>query len=285
MPLPSWHPYKDFPPVVDFEQRLWTPANVLTNFWLDGKAAETVAISESKVLSWKDKSGNGNNAEQSNLTYRPVYSDDGIVFTSDALLTNFSIANNSPFSLFILQNKTVNSAAAGNEILLSLRTSNGSNAFNLFPYSVAGYTPYCFGSGANWPAFRFGSDVNYSTTRVLELSYIGSSPTSLSSWNCSVAFGVNSVATSTGGFTATANTGSIIGSRLDYTYPCDYTLFEFIGITGRIITDEERRVIQGYLAHKWSLQEQLPSAHPYKTRPPVIERPLNYFTTMNMEGR
>ena len=35
MPLPSYHPYKKFPPVVDYEEVLWKPVEVSPLLWMD----------------------------------------------------------------------------------------------------------------------------------------------------------------------------------------------------------------------------------------------------------
>ena len=47
---------------------------------------------------------------------------------------------------------------------------------------------------------------------------------------------------------------------------------EFI-IVADDVTDETRQKIEGYLAWKWGLQDDLPEGHPYETGAPIIIQP------------
>jgi len=51
--------------------------------------------------------------------------------------------------------------------------------------------------------------------------------------------------------------------------PADTEIAEAIAIEGPLST-EDRQKLEGYLAHKWDLQANLPANHPYKAAPPVL---------------
>ena len=68
--LPAGHPYKNSPPyAVKF-----TP-EYLDNLelWLNAKDTTTLTFNGNNISNWEDKSGNGNDAVQTNASYQPAY--------------------------------------------------------------------------------------------------------------------------------------------------------------------------------------------------------------------
>jgi hypothetical protein len=56
--------------------------------------------------------------------------------------------------------------------------------------------------------------------------------------------------------------GSVIGSI------STQTLSEFV-VSTNVITTTDRQKLEGYLAHKWGLEGNLPADHPYKSAAPT----------------
>jgi hypothetical protein len=66
----------------------------------------------------------------------------------------------------------------------------------------------------------------------------------------------------------TANTGFTLAGQNNPNRKSNITMTEFILLE---TTDNRRRqTVEGYLAHKWGLVANLPAAHPFKNRPPLI---------------
>ena len=57
-------------------------------------------------------------------------------------------------------------------------------------------------------------------------------------------------------------------AKIDDFGKCSDEMGELIVINGSL-TDENRQKIEGYLAHKWGLEANLPVSHPYYTNPPT----------------
>ena len=80
------------------------------------------------------------------------------------------------------------------------------------------------------------------------------------------------VATAAAGSATTFNSGDslFIGRRWDIAEVPFWNgdIAEIIAYNGSL-SDTERQKIEGYLAHKYGLQSQLPSGHPYKTTAPT----------------
>ena len=56
--------------------------------------------------------------------------------------------------------------------------------------------------------------------------------------------------------------------------------------TDKSLPDFEREKLEGYLAHKWGLEANLPSGHPYKSSPPTLADPraVSNWTPANITG-
>ena len=71
----------------------------------------------------------------------------------------------------------------------------------------------------------------------------------------------------TGPRTSPTNIGGAFffpGNGGDSNYNPDFTLGELLVLRG-ILSEEDRSLYEGYLAHKWGLTGKLPNSHPYKT--------------------
>jgi hypothetical protein len=41
-------------------------------------------------------------------------------------------------------------------------------------------------------------------------------------------------------------------------------------VTNGVLSTTDRQRLEGYLAHKWGLQANLPAGHPFKNTPPTV---------------
>jgi len=74
---------------------LWTPAERVTELWLDADDAGTITLNGSTVSQWDDKSGNGNHATQENASSQPAYDGANSVLTFDSDIMKVT---NDPFN-------------------------------------------------------------------------------------------------------------------------------------------------------------------------------------------
>lgn len=290
MALPSYHPYKKFPPVVDYEEVLWTPQQITTALWLDGGDSSTITADAGAVSQWADKSGNSRHFTQATAGLKPtVISGGGLNFNGDEL--QFAgVMPKDEISWFIVYKLNSLPATDDFNCLFCFR-NDASNRTELLAMNISGYKNLTF---VNDKAGDSNAGVGVTTT----LS------TSVQSFNWSYNNGANNSAASysahiNGNASVVAASGAIIvydaavskiGNRIAQTFPAIMDCYEIIGVVGAYSADVTQKV-QGYAARKWdkllgvtTLVDALPVSHPYKSKPPVIEKPLNYFTAMNLES-
>jgi hypothetical protein len=227
--------------------------------WLDGGDSSTIT-GTSPVTAWRDKSGNRNNASGSGgLSYTP-----GQGITFNGTNTFFSVPGvagsvvGTPFTVFIVEKIAVlpptglamglfaNNPNVGGQYtsFFTNYQDNGAITFGFYSADLTTSTTYSVGS-----------------TRILNFNYTGSNRTIL----------VNGTSGGTQSWTQNllpgAFTEPVIG-KLWNTYYYNGTISEIILYIGNIDTQQYQQV-EGYLAWKWGLQDQLPANHPYKKGPPV----------------
>ena len=238
----------------------WTPANLTTELWYDGSDTGTITEIAGAVSQWDDKSGNGNNLAQLEVTDRPttgtntigglnvIYADSTEWMNSTRAAGKYTSDKVAIFEVLSVDNYT----GVGSEIIDSASTVNDYQDINngLFDYSGStGYrigaksvmslptagTPYLFGS-----VFDGTNHINYRD---------GTAGTTVAStgnfaWD---EFYINSRVNN--------NVVSSAGAR---------NFGEIIMVVDGI-TDADREKIEGYLAWKWDLVDNLPADHTYKT--------------------
>ncbi len=228
--------------------------------WLDAADRNTLTLSGSNVIQWRDKSGNVNNALQSTLSNAPTLSGSSISFNGSQWFTTPVSSAPTAESLFIVLNTTSNAttdifsgtAVGYREVLLYL-----SNLY-VGRYGAA-------------PAGTNGGAI--ATNTLLQFSYQYTTT--------NVTYSVNGTQTGSGapGFTYSGTNTTYIGSST-------YSPNNFVGSMNEIVyynvalTTTQRQQIEGYLALKWVLLRSLPATHPHKSIPPVL-RP---FTPIDVPG-
>lgn len=253
---------------------LWTPAQLTTALWLDADDASTITTDGSgNVEQWNDKSGNGLNATQTNAGSRPFLQSaaqngkDVIRFTNDNFDCGKTVANNAAFTIFAAARFD---ALTTNDfpVVWSFETSNGSPAIQLFATPLTGYAEYSFGSsGSQWVRGRFGTTASSGASSLFGVTYNGQGSTTLSNFKGFQNGGADSVSAAPN--FATNTNATKIGSRSDGGIPMQGDIFEIIVLDFEA-SETDRQKIEGYLAHKWGLEANLPADHPYKSAAPTI---------------
>ncbi len=267
--LPADHPYKSSSPVTSVSEGekskklsliekgkketktadpklpLWLPSEITPAAWYDAADTKSITVSSGVVNQWQDKSTNGRHATQGKKAKQPAYAAGSL---NGLNTVNFDGANDS---------MSVAGSIAVRNIFAVVNADEAGTTFSGWRWifgSVTPRLPALFGaqnqtkiasniteSGVNLSPYINGvSGGEFSpmaTFKVISLKGPAASVSS-SAWNL-------------GGGEASWN-GKIA---------------ELI-ITSESISDADSQKIEGYLAHKWGLAENLPSNHPYKSSAP-----------------
>ena len=247
---------------------LWTPANMTTAAWYDADDAATITESAGAVSQWDDKSGNSVHCVQASPSQKPltgsatINSTNALSFdgTNDYLeKLSESLMDKVELSVFAV----VQPIAGGDNFqgIITNSSTTAANRSDLTYYKASGYMAYV----------RPGSSSALASSNVTDVPMVLAGVGSISGANTTSEIWLDGTAgttqTQTSGFTATENLvyiGFLNGTRY------------FKGYIGEIVvmrstasaTDRQR--IEGYLAHKWSLEANLPSGHPFKSAAPTI---------------
>jgi hypothetical protein len=250
--LPIAHPYYNLKALPSTP--VFVPTQISTcQAWYDGADSSSFTLSGTSVSQWNDKSGNGYNATQTTAGNRPTYSNNGVNFsrTSSNFLT-ISVPYNRTLSFF-----TVATTSSSTQSYYIGRASS-------------------FGGGPTIIANYVGSSIEYFNGA--DRATLSSTPTStfLAGWtqqsggrvlgyyNGSNVFDIAQSDNNNAGVAF-----STIGNShlTTYTNYITGTIYEILFYSSALSTFEVRQ-LEGYLAWKWGLQNNLPTTHPYyKFRP------------------
>jgi hypothetical protein len=249
----------------------WTPANITTSLWLDAGDASTITLNSTTVSQWNDKSGNGRNATQGTAIQQPTYTSnsqngygiisfDGSNDNLDISSTTVITSGNANFGVFVAYKPKL--ASGYGSILANYTAGN----FELL-FGSQTIAPYLAPWGLyNNASLDLDSD-NYTQNANLFISCIRTGGSVVGYTNGTTK---NTVANSASVYTG-ANTQSqwTLGANTDNGELALIDLYEIIVINGTVSTDTRQRT-EGYLAHKWGLQANLPVDHPYKNAAPTV---------------
>ncbi|MFM6607180.1 MAG: hypothetical protein ACKPH3_24430 [Dolichospermum sp.] len=228
-------------------KKLWTPAQISTDLWLDAADSSTIILNGSTVSQWRDKSGNERHATQATAANQPAYQATGlngrptIGFdgTNDALLSSFSLAL--PATVIVVFR--INAYKSFGVIYGNATT----NTLGLHSSNSALY---------NFDGIAVRSLSTTLTTTPLMVASTWSSNQIQSHVNGGNAF---TFSTSNPNFT-----GLVIGDASVGSQTLNGSISEIV------ITSANRQLIEGYLAWKWELTANLPDNHPFKFNPPLV---------------
>ena len=235
----------------------FTPEDVEPTCWFD--ASDALTVTGSPVSLWADKSENGNDASQGSSSARPstgttINGLNVLTFDDaspqDQMRLDTYITGSGPIYAFIIAR--AHEANSTNYILYDIGNSE-TTRIGLSSSNILAGRWDSSGSGFSGPAVP-----DSGTDLVMFEYWVDSSNNGYTSSN-----GDNP--TSFGMLTVDTMEIARIGRNGSSTFDGD--IGEII-ITQMSISTSYRQKIEGYLAHKWGVEGQLPGGHTYKTSPP-----------------
>ncbi len=235
----------------------WAPEDLPLAAWYDAADESTITKDGSdRVSQWRDRSGNGHHVNQSS---------DGSKPRSGTRTLN-----------------GLNSLAFSGSANQFLRSTVNISAQPLTAFAVAQFDS----AGSNSTVFDGAGTARCMLRRrstddlaIFAGSWMAGPATTAEAVLASVEFqGANSTIRKNGGTAVTGNPGSgslasgltigNISGNPGESWRMDGLISELIFVSGSF-SDAERQRLEGYLAHKWGLQANLPAEHPYQTAEPT----------------
>jgi hypothetical protein len=249
-------------------EELWTPAELTTALWLDAKDLSSVTKDESNLVSkLNDKSGNMNHAIQTG-TKRPTFSNGELTFdgTNDcmSITDNAGLDITKKISIAMVVNPNISLASIG-----YLLCRNGSSA------------------AENQYALDFNPSSDISNLSLNGSAIDNSGSNSVTPGQLNIIVGTydkteaeifaNGLSNGAGAYSTdlTSRSNIFLGCRSNAVDGSTQSVF-FKGKINEVLiisddlSTEERQKIEGYLAHKFGIESNLPSNHPYKISSPTI---------------
>lgn len=240
----------------------WTPSDITTAAWYDASDSATITESGGAVSQWNDKSGNGNHAVQDNGTRQPV--------TNSQTIGGLNAVD-------FLGGDWLSASGAS----LNMLPTGGCNVFAV-TRTTGGVVCYS-GNSTQVRTYGFKNLVSYgsgSTTVATSTTDIGGVSSLLTGIGTespnTTLIRVNGTQEDTqavyddfgGAETFTLGTDEAGTSTTQITRSMIGQIGELVLVSG-VISDSDRDLVEGYLAHKWGLEANLPGGHPYKTNAPT----------------
>jgi len=228
----------------------WTPEHITTSLWLD--ATTLVASDGDKIASWTDESDHNHHATQSTESYKPTYkasiinAKPVIRFNGSNMLNITNAPDTSPaLTYFVVMQRAdlANHAIIGN--------STSSHAFLDYASWYVGAYGVPIAREINTPQIFCGQLISTAAYRWLDGTAKDTSPVS-----GTLHYKITYI--------------SSLGSSPSYAFSGD--IAEIIVCSEQLDTTT-RQQVEGYLAHKWGLQANLPADHPYKNEAPTSTIP------------
>ena len=238
----------------------WTPAQLDTPpfAWYDASDPGTLHTNDAAgfVSQWDDKSGNGYHLVQTSQALQPATGTRNIGgrnvldFSTDYMTNNFGTTYSQPLTgVVVFQN---DSFAAFNVLSDGLTAGQ---RFNLW-FQESGGDQYALHAGG--ASSLYGTNPRPNTSPHV--------------WSA-LANGASSLYCTDGATNVTGSVGTdslggmVIGEHNSLGgYYYDGAVGEYIMLGTDSL--EDRQKVEGYLAHKWGLEGNLPAGHPYKSSPP-----------------
>jgi len=230
----------------------WTPADIDTLIWYDATDAGTITASGGAVSQWRDKSGNGYHVGQVTTTIQPTTGSrdinglNAIDLARDDMLSG--IFSKSPSSLQIA---IVTEWDSGGQDYMSMLSMNR-DKLDMRENNAASLQ--ILWNGGDYLGSSPGP-ASFNTPFIAGLKWDGTDLAALVNGNV--------------GTVKSPRPGPIALSGIRFSH----SGYAFDGAIGEAIIlesgdDALRQKVEGYLAHKWSMTDDLASGHPYKNVAP-----------------
>lgn len=276
--LPSYHPFYTRKPEITDSNLDFSPSSITNlSFWYDAADSTTMTISSTYVTSWTDKM-NQSTVVAANTTVAPTLSNS---------IQNGRSALKWDGTNDVLSNSTYTYPSSQTSMFLAVNLTNSGTDQRIFDSAGTGYGNISLG-GTTFPS-RSG------------FVYLGSASAQTSvgaatGWRTN-SFLVQGLSTlgyingSTLNMTAsgTVNYGTNTGFKFGEWWQGNDS-FRFSGYMGEVlmytgrISDVDRQRVEGYLAWKWGLQQNLPLTHLYSLRAPTRLDTFTSFSPSSISG-
>ena len=240
------------------QRRLWSPVLLRPALWLDAADLSTISISTGGVEQWRDKSGNARNATQATPLRRLTYDATGFnglpclsaaeanvmvlptlpLTSAGVVFFGFSLNNDTGYGV-VATNDHWDRFIDGKSYPALLRTARIEQLALSMPTTGKHIMCYIANPASEYTIRRNGTQI-----------YSGG-PFTFSNNITGLGTGNNVVNAGAGG---SAINGSIVE----------------IAVVPGIMSAAEIQRVEGYLANKWRMRDQLPANHPYRNNPPLI---------------
>ena len=269
--------------------RLWNPSDLGSSVCRGWYNSENKTVNGTDVESLTDLSGNGNDLGQMPTTSYPSTTNastlngiTGVRFTSgDALKTSSNLGDidTQNFEMIVVV-KGESSSGSGSGIEYVLGWTDGSNdghAFGYYDLSNFGFTAYYQITGGSQ-----GSQVISGDDNTLEnpASMIGLGKKD-SSYARLMLDGSEKKQFLYD--TVTNNNPIYLGTRGNVSPVLNGTVFEVVILLNN--SAENRQQTEGYLAHRYGIEDNLPSDHPYKSAAPKVNIPNFFHSRVKKKNR
>jgi len=256
--LPYDHPYR-WDGTLFGGPKLWRPDELGGSLalWLDAEDTSTITLNGSNVSQWDDKSGNNRHVTQATASNQPTYTTAGLngksIITFDGTGDGLTLASEVSIP------RDMVSVSKGHGYLYS-----GNISDQRILYTSSGNVLY-------WDT-AIGSPNNLTVTgRNATDTFIEQYTAENLDWEIYLN-GSSAANGSVSSAWVADNEMNQIGLKWNpATGVSTWTgYFAEIVWTGSVMSTADRQKLEGYLAHKWGLEADLPSGHPYKSTPPTV---------------
>lgn len=246
----------------------WTPADINTVAWYDAMESNTITQSGGKVSQWNDKGAtngtpNNRHATQTTGTRQPTYQ------TSDSMVNNMPSIGDSGSSGQI---GLVTPSMTARHVYVVTYYKDGLDA------SFDGYATL-FSGGGSFGLYRVMA--NQLTDDFIGTSHFNDAGTYKNGATTSSLTEVLPMPATLFKFKSSASrtqTYALGFNQAEVARDWQGAYCEWIFTDGTEDANTENQ-IEGYLAHKWGIAENLPIDHPYKSAPPG-----DGLVTVNLDG-
>ena len=239
---------------IGVNDRPWTPANISTALWLDAADASTITLNGGNVSQWNDKSGNARHATQATAASQPAYTAAGLngkaVLTFDGSNDLFELSS----GILLNDNFTYVYSVYG-------RPTSAQHSIDVGPTTGnVGYGNWWFTDSNLYSSLRSTEQTHGSSVATgTFINGLVRNNSGTQAYRNGAAFGTPQGAAATGQSTLNGiGRGSVLGTNFHNGPMAEV-------IVGRAdLSTLDRQKLEGYLAWKWGLTNNLPANHPYK---------------------
>ena len=231
----------------------WTPDQLgaALEQWQDASDAATITHSSGSVSNWADKSGNGYDLEQPTGSKQPTWDE------VDTITVLGSGGNG-------FQQSGTATGVYNHSVMNLFYVNNCSDNAYIFVWGSPSHFGFCGQDGSTgFPTSNFGASPELWVDGVEEII------STRDDVHTATGQGVDQIVQEIGDTTAASWQGVLWMNYTDTaTFDMATTVKEIVVVSGAMSVSD-RQKMEGYLAHKWGLEGNLPAGHPYLSAPPV----------------